>query len=76
MGALLLETRATLTGECLAMHDRLMGALIARAKWRHLETFADSAQTINEKVRLFAKVGHALVEARKAAWIPSPPSKR
>lgn len=63
--ALLLETRATLTDECLAMHDRIMGALFARAKRRHLEAFADSAQTINEKVRLFAKVGHALVEARK-----------
>jgi len=68
--ALLLETRATLTDECLAMHDRIMGALFARAKRRHLEAFADSAQTINEKVRLFAKVGHALVEARKSGVDP------
>ena len=68
--ALLLETRATLTDECLAMHDRIMGALFARAKRRHLEAFADSAQTINEKVRLFAKVGHALVEARKSGLDP------
>ena len=68
--ALLLETRATLTDECLAMHDRIMGALFARAKRHHLEAFAESAQTINEKVRLFAKVGHVLVEARKSGMDP------
>ncbi len=63
--ALILETRATLTDECLAMHDRIMGALFARAKRHHMEAFAESAESVNEKVRLYAKVGQAILEARQ-----------
>ena len=68
--ALLLETRATLTDEILAMHDRIMGKLFARAKRKHEEAFLESAQTINEKIRIFAKVGQALLDARRTGEDP------
>lgn len=68
--ALLLETRATLTDEILAMHDRIMGKLFARAKRKHEEAFLESAQTINEKIRIFAKVGKALLDARRTGEDP------
>lgn len=68
--ALLLETRATLTDEILAMHDRIMGKLLARAKRKHEEAFLESAQTINEKIRIFAKVGQALLDARRTGEDP------
>jgi TnpA family transposase len=68
--ALLLETRATLTDEILAMHDRIMGKLFARAKRKHEAAFLASAQTINEKIRIFAKVGQALLDARRTGEDP------
>lgn len=68
--ALLLETRATLTDEILAMHDRIMGKLFARAKRKHQETFLESARSINEKMRIFAKVGRVLLDARKTGEDP------
>lgn len=68
--ALLLETRATLTDEILAMHDHIMGKLFARAKRKHDEVFLESAQTINAKIRIFAKVGQALLDARRTGKDP------
>jgi TnpA family transposase len=68
--ALLLETRATLTDEILDMHDRIMGKLFARAKRKHQEAFLDSAQAINEKIRIFAKVGQAILDARRTGKDP------
>jgi len=68
--ALLLETRASLTDEILAMHDRIMGKLFARAKRKHQETFLESAKSINEKMRIFAKVGRVLLDARKTGEDP------
>jgi len=68
--ALLIETRATLTDEILAMHDRIMGKLFARAKRRHQDAFLESAKTINEKIRIFARVGLALLSARRSGKDP------
>jgi len=68
--ALLLETQATLTDEILAMHDRIMGKLFARAKRKHQETFLESARTINEKIRIFTRIGRALLDARKTGEDP------
>ena len=68
--ALLLEARATLTDEILEMHDRIMGKLFTRAKRKHQEAFLDAAQTITDKIRIFAQVGQALLDARKAGNDP------
>ena len=70
LSALLLETRATLTDECMAMHDRILGSLYARARRHHMEAFAESAGALNEKIRLFAKIGQILLEARRSRRDP------
>jgi hypothetical protein len=62
----LLESTATLTDEILDMHDRIVGSAFAKAKRTYTTSFQESAKAINEKVRLYAKVGHALIEAKKA----------
>ena len=64
--AILLESTATLTDEILDMHDRIIGSAFAKAKRTYTTSFQESAKAINEKVRLYAKVGHALIEAKEA----------
>jgi len=68
--ALLLETSATLTDEVLAMHERILGTVFARAKRQHQEAFAQSAQVIKEKLKLLDRIGKALVEAKKSGGDP------
>ena len=46
------------------MHDRVITRALAAAKNRHREHFHDSGKAINDKVRLLATVGEALVTAR------------
>jgi len=64
--AILLESTATLTDEILDMHDRIIGSAFAKAKRIYTISFQESAKAMNEKVRLYAKVGHALIEAKEA----------
>jgi TnpA family transposase len=62
--AILLETAATLTDEILDLHDRLIGSLFAKAKNQYERSFAEAGQAINDQVRLYAKVGAALLDAK------------
>jgi TnpA family transposase len=68
--AVMLETRATLTDEIIDLHDRILGMLFNRAKRDHAEQFQHSGKAINEKVRLFYKVGQALLEAKQSGKDP------
>jgi hypothetical protein len=61
---ILLETAATLTDEILDMHDRMIGSLFARAKRVYETSFQESGKAINEKIRLYVKVGQALISAK------------
>ena len=61
--AVVLDAMATLTDEALAMHERLIGRAFKKAERRHLEAFQRQGKAINEKVRLYATVGRALIEA-------------
>lgn len=63
--ALLLEIRATLIDQIIHLNDQLIGTLFNRAKNRHAEAFHQSGKAINDKVRLYHKIGKALLEARK-----------
>jgi hypothetical protein len=45
--------------------DRLVGALFRKAEGRQERAFRSDARTINEKVRLYAKVGAALIAAHE-----------
>lgn len=62
--ALALEGRATITDEIIDLHDRIMGKLFNTAKHKHEQQFQASGKAINDKVRLYGRVGQALVEAK------------
>lgn len=60
-----------LTDRALSMHDRLMTTVFNHAKHKHQEQFQANDKAINEKVRLYATIGKALIAARenKQDWI-------
>jgi TnpA family transposase len=68
--AVVLDAMATLTDEALAMHERLIGRAFKKAERRHLEAFQRQGEAINEKVRLYATVGRALIDAKRRAVDP------
>jgi hypothetical protein len=68
--ALMIETAATLTDEALDLHDRLIGSFFTKSKDKYERTFAEQGKAINDKVRLYAKVGSALVAAREQGRDP------
>ena len=63
--AVVLETRATLIDEIIDLNDRIIGALFNRARRHHEQEFQQSGKEINEKVRLYYKIGNALLEAKE-----------
>jgi TnpA family transposase len=70
--AVVLDTMATLTDETLEMHERAIGREFKKAERRHLDAFRENGKAINEKVRLYAAVGRALIEAKTKAVDPFP----
>ena len=68
--AVLLVARATVIDETIDLHDRIMGALFNKAKRGHEQQFQMSGKEINEKVRLYWRVGSALMEARQKGADP------
>ena len=64
--ALVLELTAILTDEALNMFEHLVGKLFAKSERAHAEQFHASGKAINEKVRLYAQIGKALIEARSS----------
>jgi len=70
--AVVLDTTATLTDEMLEMHERTIGREFKKAERRHRDAFQEDGKAINEKVRLYAAVGKALIEARTQAVDPFP----
>ena len=68
--AVVLDTRATLIDEIIALHDRLLGMQFTRAKRAHAERFQRSGKAINDKVRLYSRIGRALLEAKQTGGDP------
>ena len=62
--AISLDLSASLTDQAVDLFDRLVGAMFRKAKGRHARAFQADARAINEKVRLYARVGAALIAAR------------
>jgi hypothetical protein len=62
--AVLLEASSTLTEEILDLHDRFVGSIFNKAHRRRDEAFQSSGKAINEKVRLYARIGQALLAAK------------
>lgn len=68
--AVVLEAKATVIDEIVGLHDRIIGALFNRAKHNHEQQFQKSGKAINEKVRLYWRIGNALLEAKKTGGNP------
>lgn len=68
--AIILDTRATLIDEIIDLHDRFMGSLFSKAKRTHAERFQRSGKEINNKVRLYSRVGRALLDAKQTGSDP------
>lgn len=64
--AIVLDTAATLTDQVLDLHDRLIGSFFSRDRNQYAQRFAADGKALNAKVRLFADVGRALIDARGA----------
>ena len=61
-----LDICAGLTDQAVDMFDRLIGAMFRKAEGRHARAFQGDAKAINEKVRLYARIGAALIAAHEA----------
>ena len=68
--ALAIEGMATVTDEIIDLHDRILGKLFNAAKNKHQQQFQSSGKAINAKVRLFGRIGQALIEAKQAGRDP------
>lgn len=68
--ALAIEGTATITDEIIDLNDRIIGKLFNLAKNRHQEQFRASGKSINEKLRMYAQIGQALMEAKQNGGDP------
>ncbi len=59
-----IDLAASLTDRALDLFERLVGAMFRKAEDQHARAFQSDARAINEKVRLYARVGTALIAAR------------
>ena len=70
MVALAVEGMATVTDEIIDLHDRIMGKLFNTARNKHQQQFQASGKAINDKVRLYGRIGQALLDARQSEGDP------
>jgi len=68
--AVAVEGTATVTHEIIDLHDRNVGKMFNPAKHKHQEQFQTSGKAINDKVRLYGRVGQALIEAKRLGADP------
>ena len=68
--AVVLDTYATLIDEVIDLHDRFIVAMFSKAKHNHADRFQQSGRAINDKVRLYSRIGRALLEAKQSGCDP------
>ena len=68
--ALVIEGMATVIDEIIDLHDRIMGKLFAAAKNKHQQQFQALGKAINDKVRLYGRIGRALLDAKQSGSDP------
>jgi predicted component of type VI protein secretion system len=61
---------ATVTDEIIDLHDRIIGKLFNAAKNKHQQQFQASGKAINDKVRMYGRIGQALLEAKQSGGDP------
>jgi TnpA family transposase len=64
------ESTATVTDEIIDLHDRIIGKIFNTAKNRHQQQFQASGKAINDKVRLYGRIGKALLDAKESGTDP------
>jgi TnpA family transposase len=62
--ATVLDTITRLTDDTVALFERAIGRMFRRAEIREQDALIHDARAINDKVRLLAKLGAALIEAK------------
>ncbi len=67
---LAIEGMATVTDEIIDLHDRILGKLFNAAKNKHQQQFQASGKAINAKVRLYGRIGQALIDAKQSGRDP------
>ena len=70
LAALAVEGMATVTDEIIDLHDRILGKLFNAAKNKHQQQFQATGKAINDKVRLYGRIGQALLEAKQSGGDP------
>ena len=68
--ALVIEAIATLTDEIIELHDKIIGKLFNTAKHKHEKEFQSSGKAINDKVRLYNRIGQVLLDAKQTGKDP------
>jgi hypothetical protein len=68
--ALAIESMATVIDEIIDLHDRILGKLFNDAKKKHQQQFQTSGKAINAKIRLFGRIGQALIDAKQTGDDP------
>jgi TnpA family transposase len=68
--AVAVESMATVTDEIIDLHDRILGKVFNTAKHKHEQQFQSSGKSINEKVRLYGRIGQALLDAKQTGRDP------
>ncbi len=68
--AVVLEGMATVTDEIIDLHDRILVKLFSTAKNKHQQQFQSQGKAINDKVRLYSRIGRALLDAKHAGADP------
>ena len=64
------ESTATVIDEIIDLHDRIIGKIFNTAKNRHQQQFQASGKAINDKVRLYGRIGKALLDAKENGTDP------
>ncbi|WP_225375576.1 Tn3-like element TnAs1 family transposase [Escherichia coli] len=68
--AVVLESTATVIDELVDLHDRILVKLFSGAKHKHQQQFQKQGKAINDKVRLYSRIGQALLEAKESGSDP------
>ena len=68
--AVSLDLATHLTDQAIDLFERLIGGMFRRAEGRRVRAFQSDARAINEKVRLYARVGAALMAAHDGETDP------
>lgn len=68
--ALAVEGMATVTDEIIDLHDRILGKVFSAARNKHQQQFQASGKAINAKVRLYGRIGQALIDAKQSGADP------